>query len=56
MLFDMVKGKPLIPTLFFDSLLKVGNSNNLPTIIKTNFPPYGRYYIQPEDSPMKNLP
>lgn len=36
-----------VPALFIfgDSTVDVGNNNELPTIIKANFPPYGRDYI-----------
>ena len=34
----------LVPALFIfgDSVVDVGNNNLLPTIVKANFPPYGR--------------
>lgn len=42
--FNVVKGQPLVPALFIfgDSVVDAGNNNNLYTIIKSNFPPYGR--------------
>lgn len=38
---------PIVPALiiFGDSVVDVGNNNNLNTIIKANFPPYGRDFI-----------
>ncbi|XP_058764428.1 GDSL esterase/lipase At5g22810-like [Vicia villosa] len=46
-LLYVVKGKPLVPALFIfgDSLVDVGNNNNLPTAIKANFLPYGRDFV-----------
>ncbi|KAE9600573.1 putative triacylglycerol lipase [Lupinus albus] len=40
----VVNGQPLVPALFIfgDSVVDVGNNNNLDTIVKANFPPYGR--------------
>lgn len=37
-------GQPLVPAMFIfgDSVVDVGNNNNLETIVKSNFPPYGR--------------
>ncbi|KAF4376760.1 hypothetical protein F8388_025631 [Cannabis sativa] len=34
----------LVPAVFIfgDSIVDVGNNNNLPTLVKANFPPYGR--------------
>lgn len=42
--------QPLVPALliFGDSVVDVGNNNNLETIVKANFPPYGRDFIQHE--------
>ncbi|RDX97922.1 GDSL esterase/lipase [Mucuna pruriens] len=42
--FNVVKGQPLVPALFIfgDSVVDVGNNNHLYTIVKANFPPYGR--------------
>ncbi|CAN0879985.1 GDSL esterase/lipase At5g03810 [Linum grandiflorum] len=39
--------EPLVPSLiiFGDSIADVGNNNNLTTIIKANFPPYGRDFV-----------
>ncbi|KAJ4979622.1 hypothetical protein NE237_010402 [Protea cynaroides] len=39
--------QPLVPALFIfgDSVVDVGNNNNLITIVKSNFPPYGRDFI-----------
>jgi hypothetical protein len=37
-------GQPLVPgvMIFGDSVVDSGNNNNLYTIVKANFPPYGR--------------
>ncbi|EXB52561.1 GDSL esterase/lipase [Morus notabilis] len=37
----------LVPALFIfgDSVMDVGNNNHLPTLIKANFPPYGRDFF-----------
>ncbi|XP_010558217.1 PREDICTED: GDSL esterase/lipase At5g03820-like [Tarenaya hassleriana] len=37
-------GQPLVPALIImgDSVVDVGNNNNLNTLVKANFPPYGR--------------
>ncbi|KAK4481129.1 hypothetical protein RD792_012006 [Penstemon davidsonii] len=45
--FGIVNGDPLVPALciFGDSVVDVGNNNNLHTLIKANFPPYGRDFI-----------
>ncbi|CAA2970450.1 GDSL esterase lipase At5g03820-like [Olea europaea subsp. europaea] len=42
-----VIGDPLVPALciFGDSVVDVGNNNNLQTLIKANFPPYGRDFV-----------
>ncbi|CAI9760641.1 unnamed protein product [Fraxinus pennsylvanica] len=42
-----VLGDPLVPALciFGDSVVDVGNNNNLQTLIKANFPPYGRDFV-----------
>jgi hypothetical protein len=36
-----------VPALFIfgDSFFDVGNNNNLATLIKANFPPYGRDFV-----------
>lgn len=38
------KGQSLVPAVFIfgDSVVDVGNNNNLYTLVKANFPPYGR--------------
>ncbi|KAF2289809.1 hypothetical protein GH714_038714 [Hevea brasiliensis] len=38
---------PIVPALiiFGDSVVDVGNNNNLNTVIKANFPPYGRDFV-----------
>lgn len=40
-------GQPLVPAIiiFGDSIVDVGNNNNLNTLIKANFPPYGRDFV-----------
>eukprot|EP01018_Ginkgo_biloba_P039307 Gb_35590 [translate_table: standard] len=40
-------GKPLAPALivFGDSTVDPGNNNNLSTILKSNFPPYGKDFV-----------
>lgn len=40
-------GQPLVPALciFGDSVVDVGNNNRLMTIVKANFPPYGRDFV-----------
>ncbi|XP_027070612.1 GDSL esterase/lipase At5g03820-like [Coffea arabica] len=45
--FSVSYGDPLVPALciFGDSVVDVGNNNNLPTLIKANFPPYGRDFL-----------
>jgi hypothetical protein len=42
-----IYGKPLVPALFIfgDSVLDVGNNNLLPTIIRSNFFPYGIDFV-----------
>ncbi|KAE8690539.1 GDSL esterase/lipase [Hibiscus syriacus] len=44
---SMANGDPLVPALiiFGDSVVDVGNNNNLYTLIKANFPPYGRDFV-----------
>ncbi|PWA34952.1 GDSL esterase/lipase [Artemisia annua] len=39
--------QPLVPAMFIfgDSVVDVGNNNNLETLVKSNFPPYGRDFI-----------
>ncbi|KAK4432505.1 GDSL esterase/lipase [Sesamum alatum] len=43
----VVDGEPLVPALclFGDSVVDVGNNNNLQTLVKANFLPYGRDFI-----------
>ncbi|XP_061355346.1 GDSL esterase/lipase At5g22810-like isoform X1 [Gastrolobium bilobum] len=43
-LLNVTNGQPLVPALFLfgDSVVDVGNNNHLHTIVKANFPPYGR--------------
>lgn len=40
-------GQALVPALFIfgDSVVDVGNNNYIYTIVKSNFPPYGRDFI-----------
>nr|GEY20997.1 GDSL esterase/lipase At5g22810 [Tanacetum cinerariifolium] len=49
LIFSSMKGdsQPLVPALFIfgDSVVDVGNNNNLETLVKSNFPPYGRDFI-----------
>ncbi|XP_004246904.1 GDSL esterase/lipase At5g03820-like [Solanum lycopersicum] len=47
MVFSVSNGDPLVPALciFGDSVVDVGNNNNLSTLIKANFPPYGRDFV-----------
>ena len=42
--FSVVNGQPLVPAMFIfgDPVVDAGNYNNLHTIIKVDFPPYGR--------------
>ncbi|PPS03788.1 hypothetical protein GOBAR_AA16876 [Gossypium barbadense] len=43
----VANGQPLVPAMFIfgDSVVDVGNNNNLYTIIKADFPPYGRDFL-----------
>lgn len=43
----MANGQPLVPAMiiFGDSIVDVGNNNNISTLIKANFPPYGRDFV-----------
>ncbi|KAK9079134.1 hypothetical protein SSX86_000804 [Deinandra increscens subsp. villosa] len=40
--------QPLVPALFIfgDSVVDVGNNNHLETVVKSNFPPYGRDFVK----------
>ncbi|XP_047326170.1 GDSL esterase/lipase At5g22810-like [Impatiens glandulifera] len=40
-------GQPLVPALFIfgDSIVDVGNNNHLLTLVKADFPPYGRDFL-----------
>ncbi|KAE9593159.1 putative triacylglycerol lipase [Lupinus albus] len=44
LLLAVVNGKPIVPALFIfgDSIGDAGNNNQLLTLVKSNFPPYGR--------------
>ncbi|KAF5192451.1 GDSL esterase/lipase [Thalictrum thalictroides] len=50
--FNIAYGQPLVPALFIfgDSVVDVGNNNNLYTIVKANFPPYGRDFVDHKPS------
>jgi len=43
-LLNVTNGQPLVPAIFTfgDSIVDVGNNNHQLTIVKANFPPYGR--------------
>jgi phospholipase/lecithinase/hemolysin len=43
----VANGQAIVPALiiFGDSVVDVGNNNNLSTLIKANFPPYGRDFV-----------
>ena len=45
--FSVAHGDPLVPALniFGDSVVDVGNNNNLYTLVKANFAPYGRDFV-----------
>ncbi|OVA19457.1 Lipase [Macleaya cordata] len=45
--FTVAHGQPLVPALYIfgDSVVDVGNNNNLSTLVKANFLPYGRDFI-----------
>ncbi|KAK4377581.1 hypothetical protein RND71_003877 [Anisodus tanguticus] len=47
MAFYLANGDPLVPALNIvgDSVVDVGNNNNLSTLMKTNFLPYGRDFV-----------
>ncbi|XP_052173350.1 GDSL esterase/lipase At5g03810-like [Diospyros lotus] len=49
----MANGDAIVPILciFGDSVVDVGNNNNLTTLIKVNFPPYGRDFSSPTNLP-----
>lgn len=40
----VMEAQPLVPSMFIfgDSVVDVGNNNDIYTIVKANFPPYGR--------------
>ncbi|RHN51517.1 putative triacylglycerol lipase [Medicago truncatula] len=46
-LFYVTNGEPLVPAFFIfgDSIVDVGNNNNLATLIKANFFPYGIDFV-----------
>ncbi|KAL6967115.1 hypothetical protein U1Q18_032918 [Sarracenia purpurea var. burkii] len=43
----VINGQPLVPALFIfgDSVLDAGNNNHIFTVVKANFPPYGRDFL-----------
>ena len=43
-IIHLADGEGLFPALFIfgDSVVDTGNNNNLPTLVKANFAPYGR--------------
>ena len=47
LVFSVANGAPLVPALFIfgESVVDVGNNNNLAAILKANFPPYGRDFV-----------
>ncbi|KAK6926674.1 GDSL lipase/esterase [Dillenia turbinata] len=47
LVFCIANGQPLVPALFIfgDSVVDAGNNNHLHTIVKSNFLPYGRDFI-----------
>ena len=44
---SLANGQPLVPAMFTfgDSVLDVGINNHLKTLMKANFPPYGRDFV-----------
>ncbi|XP_002284087.2 GDSL esterase/lipase At5g03820 [Vitis vinifera] len=47
LILSVAHGDPLVPALciFGDSVVDAGNNNNLATLVKANFPPYGRDFV-----------
>ncbi|CAA7027722.1 unnamed protein product [Microthlaspi erraticum] len=47
MVLEVMKAQPLVPSMFIfgDSVVDVGNNNHIYTIVKANFPPYGRDFM-----------
>lgn len=47
LILSVAHGEPLVPALciFGDSVVDAGNNNNLATLVKANFPPYGRDFL-----------
>ncbi|XP_013455894.2 GDSL esterase/lipase At5g22810 [Medicago truncatula] len=45
--FYITNGEPVVPALFIfgDSIVDVGNNNNLHTVVKADFFPYGRDFV-----------
>ena len=50
LVLNVVNAQPLVPALFLfgDSASDAGNNNYLETLVKANFPPYGRDFINHE--------
>lgn len=46
-LVGLCEGQGLVPgvMIFGDSVVDVGNNNNRLTLVKANFPPYGRDFV-----------
>ncbi|KAJ7971463.1 GDSL esterase/lipase [Quillaja saponaria] len=47
LVLPVVHGQPIVPALiiFGDSVVDAGNNNNLVTLVKADFPPYGRDFV-----------
>lgn len=47
MVLEVMKAQQLVPSMFIfgDSVVDVGNNNHIYTIVKANFPPYGRDFM-----------
>lgn len=47
MIFSSTQAQPIVPLLcvFGDSVVDAGNNNHINTLIKANFPPYGRDFV-----------
>ncbi|KAK0606367.1 hypothetical protein LWI29_036925 [Acer saccharum] len=47
---NVVNGQPLVPAMFIfgDSIVDAGNNNYIYTIVKSDFPPYGRDFVNHE--------
>lgn len=44
---SVAHGDPLVPAfcIFGDSVVDAGNNNHLATLVRANFPPYGRDFV-----------